>query len=424
MKIKQTITEKIFSNHCGKKVKAGDYIIADLDYVMAHDTTTAWAIDPFLEIAKKVFDKNKILIFFDHAYPSPSVPMAELQAKIRRFAQKQDLKIITDGVCHQVLAEKYVKPGDLILGADSHTPTSGALGAITVGVGSTDAAIAFATGKCWFKVPETIKIEINGKMPKNITAKDIILRIAKDLGPEGGRYKAIELTGEVIKKLDLPSRLTLTNMCAELGAKAAVIEPDQKTIDYLKTSKRLTKKILNNLEKLKSDLGSRYFKVMQYDISGLAPQIACPHEIDNVVAVKELEKKPIKVDQVFIGSCTNGRIEDLEIVYKIFKKNKVKDLTKNNILRTVITPASKKVFKEALKRGYVEYFNNIGAVVTSPGCGACLGRGGGVLADGEICVATTNRNFQGRMGSPKAQVYLASPATAAMTAIRGYIATP
>jgi 3-isopropylmalate/(R)-2-methylmalate dehydratase large subunit len=412
----QTITEKIFSNHSSKASSVGDYVIADLDLVMAHDTTCAWAIDPFLKIAKKVWDTNKIFIPFDHAYPCPSLSMAKLQSKIRKFAKEQGLEIITDGVCHQLLAERYIEPGQIILGADSHTPTGGALGAITVGVGSTDAAIAMATGKCWFKVPDTIKINISGKLQNGVYAKDIILKIAGDLGPEGGRYRAIEFGGDTVKKMDIPSRLTLTNMCAELGAKIAIVPPDQTTLDYITSNNRTTN---IDIHELQSDEDCNYLRVLEYSTSELTPQVAKPHDIDNVSPAEELEAKKIDVDQVFIGSCTNCRIEDLEVVYNIWQSKKAHPDT-----RVIITPASKKVFGEALERGYIKFFMEFGASITTPGCGACLGRQGGILAAGEVCVSTSNRNFQGRMGSPDAFIYLASPATAAASAVTGQITDP
>lgn len=411
----QTIAEKIFSKHAGKKVYAGDFVIAKLDLVMAHDTTCAWAIDPFHEIAKKVWDKKKIFIPFDHAFPAPNVQMAKLQAKIRAFAREQGIPITTDGVCHQILSERFINPGNLILGADSHTPTGGGLGALTIGAGSTDAAVAMATGTCWFKVPETIRIEISGKLKKGVFAKDVILSITKQFGPEGGNYRVLEYGGETVAKFNVSSRLTLTNMSAEMGAKAAIVPPDKQTELYLKENNR---KYTFNKE-LKSDNDAKYEKQIRIDISDLIPQIAMPPDIDNVVEVQKLEKKKINVDQVFIGSCTNCRIEDLDIVYSMWQKH---DL--NPQVRTILTPASKRVYLQALAKGYIKFFTQKNAIILSPGCGPCLGRHGGVLYDNEVCVSTSNRNFTGRMGSPKASIYLASPATAAASAITGYITDP
>ena len=332
----QTIAEKIFSQHVGKKVFAGEFIIAKLDLVMAHDTTCAWAIDPFYEIAKKVWDKKKIFIPFDHAFPAPNVQMAKLQAKIRKFANEQGIPITTDGVCHQIMSERFINPGNLILGADSHSPTGGGLGALTIGVGSTDATIAMATGTCWFRVPQTIRINVNGKLKKGVFSKDVILMIAKKFGPEGGNYRVLEYGGETVRNFSVPARLTLTNMSAEMGAKAAIIEPDVQTEKYLKENQR---PYIFDKKLLWSDSDAVYEKVMNFDVSDLTPQIAEPPDIDRVKTVQEVEKKKIKVDQVFIGSCTNCRIEDLDVVYKMFQKN---DLNPN--VRTIITPASKLYF--------------------------------------------------------------------------------
>lgn len=412
----QTLTEKIFSTHSGKTVHAGDFVVADLDLVMAHDTTCAWAIDPFYEIATKVWDNKKIFIPFDHAFPAPNIAMAKLQTKIRKFAEEQDIPITTDGVCHQLMSERLINPGGLVLGADSHTPTGGAIGALTIGVGSTDAAIAMATGKCWFKVPNTIRININGSLPKGVFSKDVILMVAKEFGPEGGNYRVLEYGGDVVRNFTIAARLTLTNMSAEMGAKTAIVEPDLHTTDYLVENRR---PFAFDEEVLRSDDDAVYEKVCNFDVTHTQPLIAKPPDIDNVVTVEEVEKENIKVDQVFIGSCTNCRIEDLDVVYAMWQGKKL-----NKKTRVIITPASAKVYIQAVKKGYVKFFTEMGAIVSSPGCGPCLGRHGGVLDDYEVCVSTSNRNFKGRMGSPKALIYLASPATAAASAITGYITDP
>ena len=412
----QTITEKIFSSHAGKKVYAGDFVLVNLDLVMAHDTTCAWALDPFYKIAKKVWNKKKIFIPFDHAFPAPNTEMAKLQSAIRKFADEQGIPVTTDGVCHQIMSERFINPGNLILGADSHSPTGGGLGALTIGVGSTDAAIAMASGKCWFKVPSTIRIEIYGKLPTGVYSKDVVLKVAKNVGTDGGNYKVLEYGGETVCSFDVPNRLTLTNMSAEMGAKAAIVEPDDNTEDYLEKNNR---KFKFNRKVLASDQNCRYEKVMRFDVSPLSPLIAKPPDIDNVVKVSEVEKEKVKLDQVFIGSCTNCRIEDLDVVHSIWKNQKL-----SAGLRVIVTPASKLVYLQALKKGYLEFFMKLGAVITNPGCGPCLGRHQGVLADGEVCLSTSNRNFTGRMGSPKALIYLASPATAAASAISGFITDP
>jgi 3-isopropylmalate/(R)-2-methylmalate dehydratase large subunit len=410
----QTLAEKIFSSHCGKKVRAGDFILADLDLVMAHDTTCAWALEPFYQIATRVFDPRKIFIPFDHAFPSPSVAMSKLQAEIRKFAEEQGIPISLDGVCHQVMSERLINPGNLILGADSHSPTGGGVGALTIGVGSTDAAIAMATGKAWFRVPQTIRVNITGGLPHGCYSKDVVLTVAKEMGPDGANYRVIEYGGETVERFNVPARLTLTNMSAEMGAKAAIVAPDERTRDYLKDNDRLIE-----FEELRSDADAHFEKVLHFEVSNLKPMIACPPDIDNDVPVEDVQAERVKVDQVFIGSCTNCRIEDLEVVYQMWKGKQLREG-----LRTIVTPASRKVYLQALQRGYIEEFVRLGAVVSSPGCGPCLGRAGGVLYDDEVCVSTSNRNFEGRMGSPKARIYLASPATAAASALTGYITDP
>jgi len=410
----QTIAEKIFSSHCGKKVHAGDFCLANLDRVMAHDTTCAWALEPFYQIAKKVWDPTRIVLPFDHAFPAPNVQMAKLQSEITKFAEEQGIPILYDGVCHQIMSERFTRPGELVLGADSHSPTGGGIGALTIGVGSTDAAIAMATGKSWFRVPATIRIEITGRLPHGCYAKDVVLMVAKDMGPDGGNYRVLEYAGEVVEGFNIPSRLTLTNMSAEMGAKTAIVAPDAHTKAYLKENDRDYE-----FEFIRSDPDAKYERVEKYSVNNLTPQIACPPDIDNVYPVSEIQAQKVKVNQVFIGSCTNCRIEDLEITAQIWRGRKLKPN-----LRAIITPASRKVWQQALDRGLLTFFNQMGAMITTPGCGPCLGRHGGVLYDNEVCVSTSNRNFEGRMGSPKAKIYLASPATAAATALTGTITDP
>ncbi len=409
----QTLAEKIFSNHSGgQKLHAGDFLLADLDYVMAHDTTCAWALEPFREIATRVFDPKKIIIPFDHAFPAPNVAMAKLQSEIRVFAEEQGIPIIFDGVCHQIMAESYTAPGMLVLGADSHSPTGGGIGCLEIGVGSTDAAIAMATGKCWFRVPQTIRIRIDGKLKPGVYAKDVILLCARELGPSGGNYRVLEYVGSTVESFGVPERLTLCNMSAELGCKTAIVPADDHTADYLKEMGRP-----QDFERLRSDPDAKFEREIRYTVDDLVPMIACPPDVDHDVPVTEVAGR--KIDQVFIGSCTNCRIEDLEIVHSIWKGKKVKPG-----MRAVVTPASRRVYEEALRRGYLEEFSRAGAMITSPGCGACLGRAGGVLFDKEVCISTSNRNFEGRMGSPLAEIYLASPATAAASALTGVITDP
>ncbi len=408
----QTLAQKILSAHAGRPLSVGDLAVVRVDYVLAHDTTCAWAIEPFHQIAKKVFDPKKIHIFFDHAYPAPSVQAAQLQTKIRKFAQEQGIPIITDGVCHQVMSERFLYPNTLLAGADSHTPTGGGTGALCMGFGSTDAAVAMATGKIWTRVPGTIRINLEGKLPGGVYPKDVILSIAKDLSAEGANYKVVEFGGSAIAQFDVPSRMTLTNMCAEIGAKTGIVPADRRTEEYLRRQGRY-----RPFERTASDPNAEFEQTLTYDVSKIEPTVACPPDIDRDVPVSAVAGTPIT--QVFLGSCTNCRIEDLEVAYNILKGRKI---AKN--LKFIITPASRQVFEQALERGLLAEFSRMGAIITSPGCGACLGRHMGVLDDDDVCVSTSNRNFTGRMGSPKAKIYLASPATAAASAIEGKLADP
>jgi 3-isopropylmalate/(R)-2-methylmalate dehydratase large subunit len=408
----ETLAQKILSAHAGRKLGIGELAIVKADYVLSHDTTTAWAIDPFRQIAKKVFDPKKIFIFFDHIYPAPSTQAAQLHTKIREFAHEQGIAIHTDGVCHQLMAERYLMPNTLLVGADSHTPTGGGMGAFCSGFGSTDAAVAMATGKVWMQVPETIRITLEGAPKQGVYAKDVILSIAKELSSEGAVYRAVEFCGSAVDKMDVPSRLTLCNMCAEIGAKTGMVPADDRTAEYLKSQGRSAP-----FARMRSDGGAEFADEFTYDISKMEPTIACPPDIDRDVPVASVAGTPIT--QVFLGSCTNCRIEDLEIAYKIIRGKKVP-----SDIKFIVTPASRQVYEQALRAGYLEEFSKAGAIITSPGCGACLGRHMGVLDDNDVCVSTSNRNFTGRMGSPKAKIYLASPATAAASALEGKIADP
>lgn len=408
----QTLVQKILSAHAGRKLAVGEMAVVPVDYVLAHDTTTAWAIEPFGQIAEKVFDPSKIFIFFDHAFPAPSTQFAEMHRKIERFCKQQGIKIHYDGVCHQVMAEKYSYPNTFLLGADSHSPTGGAIGALCCGFGSTDAAVGMATGKIWVKVPGTIRINLEGKLSPGSYPKDVILSIAKKLSSEGASYKVVEFGGSAIADFDVPARLTLCNMCAEIGAKAGIVPADAQTKKYLEQHNRHLP-----FEELRSDDDADFEQVLEFDISKVEPTIACPPDIDNDVPVSQVEGTPIT--QVFLGSCTNCRIEDLLVAYRIMKGKKVKEGVK-----FIVTPASREVYETALVNGLLLEFSKMGATIAPPGCGACLGRHMGVLGDDDVCVSTSNRNFTGRMGSPKAKIYLASPATAAASALEGKIADP
>jgi len=404
-----TLTEKILARASNKrKVEPGEIIVVKVDIAMSHDSTTPLAINPFYKITDKVFNEKKIVIFFDHVVPPPNIDASILHQKIRKFISEQNLiNVHCEGICHQILAEKYVKPGYIVIGADSHTCTLGALGAFATGVGSTDIAAIYATGKCWLRVPETYRINILGKLPKGVYAKDIILNIIGKIRADGAIYKSIEFHGNIVKEFSISSRLTLTNMVIEMGAMNGIIEADEKTLEFTGNSGIL----------MKSDDDAEYEEIFTFDISRLEPQIACPHNVDNVKDISEVEG--LEVDQIFIGTCTNGRVEDIGVATKILSKGRV-----NKNVRLIITPASNKVYLECIRLGYIEKLIKSGAIVTNPGCGPCLGRHEGVLGPGEICISTGNRNFMGRMGSPDAKIYLASPATAAASALEGRITDP
>ncbi|NLF89614.1 3-isopropylmalate dehydratase large subunit [Candidatus Bathyarchaeota archaeon] len=410
------ITEKILAKASGKKVvHPGEIIDANLDMVMIHDLTGPLAVEAFKKIGTpKVWDSKKVVVILDHQVPAESVKAAELHKTMREFAKTQNLKIYDvgrGGICHQVMPEQgHVKPGDVIIGADSHTCTYGAFGAFATGVGSTEAAAAMATGKIWFKVPSTIKIEVKGKFKKYITPKDLILNIIGTLSVDGAIYKAAEFAGPTIKAMTTAGRMTLCNMAVEFGAKNGIIAPDETTTEFL--AGRIDK--MPDTKALQSDKDAQYERTVEFDVAKLEPQIACPSSVDNVKPVSEIGDVPI--EQAFIGSCTNGRLEDLRIAAQVMKGKKVKDG-----VRALVIPASQEVWKQANDEGLLQLFTEAGAIVCGSACGPCLGGHIGLLAAGESCVATSNRNFIGRMGSTQAKVYLASPATVAASAIAGKI---
>jgi 3-isopropylmalate/(R)-2-methylmalate dehydratase large subunit len=413
-----TITEKILAKHCGKdKVVPGDLIDAELDIVLCHDVTTTPAID-MLEKNKmdKVFDPDKVVVAPDHFVPNKDIKSADMVKRIRVWAKKHKIKNFYDigrhGVCHALLPEQgFVKPGITIICGDSHTCTHGAFGAFSTGVGSTDLAAALATGKLWFKVPETMLFKVNGKLPKGVYSKDVILHIITMIGVDGALYKAMEFSGSTIDDMSMEARMTLCNMAIEAGGKSGIIAPDKKTIDYVK--QRTDEKF----ETFFSDDDADYSDVIDIDASKLEPIVAFPSLPSNGKPVTKA--KGIKIDQAYLGSCTNGRIEDLRIAAEILKGKSVAEGT-----RMIVVPATTDIWKQANKEGLLDIFMKAGATVSTPTCGACLGGHMGVLAEGETCISTTNRNFVGRMGSPKSKVYLASPATVAASAIKGEISDP
>ena len=413
-----TITEKILARHSNrKKVVPGEFILADVDLALGNDITAPTAIEEFEKAGgKKVFDPEKIVLVPDHFSPAKDLESARLAKRLKLFAQKHKIAHYYElgrmGIEHALIPEEgLVLPGDLAVGADSHTCTYGALGAFSAGIGSTDLAAAFITGKCWFKVPETIKLVYYGKLPKWVSGKDIILHTIGDIGVDGAHYKAMEFTGEAIKNLAMDSRLTMCNMAIEAGAKNGIIEADEITLKYLKIQNSKFK-IQNSW---KSDPGAKYSEIREYDVSKIEPQVAFPPLPSNSKPISKAGK--ILIDQVVIGSCTNGRISDLRTAASIMKGKKVK-------VRTIIIPATQKIYLQALKEGLIETFIKADCVVSTPTCGPCLGGHMGVLAEDEVCISTTNRNFVGRMGSPKSKVYLSNPAVAAASAIKGRIAGP
>ena len=411
----KTIAEKILSNHSGRDLKAGDFALCKIDFAFGQDGTSSIIIDRVRELGLSVL-KTDFCMVIDHSAPSPSEGVSRVHKKMRGFSAdfKTALFDIGCGVCHQVIPESgRILPGDLVFGADSHTCTYGALGAFSTGVGSTDLAIALATGKNWLKVPETIKIVIKGKAPKGITAKDIILHIITDIKADGATYKAVEFYGPVIDKLNMDGRFTMCNMVVEMGAKAGFMPADKITAEWLGPRIKGKRKMIP----VAADKNALYSRILEYDISGLKPQVSRPHSVDSAVEAGSL--KEIKINEAFIGTCTNGRIEDLKLAAKILRSKKV-----SSQVRFIIAPSSREIFQEALNLGLVEAFIKAGAVIVSPGCGPCVGTHNGIPADGEVVISTANRNFKGRMGNPSAFIYLASPATVAASAITGKITDP
>ncbi len=410
----KTITEKIFSEHLGRDVKSGEMVIAEVDVAMLQDGTGPLAIGEFDNLKFDEVRVDKAVIFIDHASPSPRKELSNFHIMLRNFSKNHDVILhdVGDGVCHQLLAENYVKPGDIVVGADSHTCTVGALSAFATGMGSTDVAIIFGLGKTWFKVPETIRFILSGKMPHGVFAKDLILHIIGMIGVDGATYKAMEFDGELVSDMSQDARFTLTNMAVEAGAKTGLIPTDERTKEFLRKNGRE-----NDYRKIRSDEDANFERVYEIDVSSLEPMVSLPHNVDNVKPVGEVEG--VKIDQVYIGTCTNGRMEDLRIAAEILKGRR-----KDPTVRLIVSPASRKIYMEALKEGLIEIFLESGAVVLPPGCGPCVGIHQGILGDGEKVLSTQNRNFKGRMGNPNAEIFLASPATAAASAVNGRITDP
>lgn len=411
----KTIIEKIIGRNTDKSVSAGDIVTVNVDRVMIHDIFIPFVASKFEEMGfKKLWDPDKVVLIYDHLVPASQVDDTRHFKIGNEFVKKYGMKNIhrSDGICHQLMTEAgYVKPGNVVFGTDSHTTTYGCVGAFSSGIGYTEMASILGTGTMWVRVPETIKIEINGELPENVASKDIILRLIGDLGADGATYKALEFTGDTVANMTVASRMTIANMAIEAGAKSALFTPDEKTAQYCQIE--LTEKETS----LVGDEDAHYIKTIKYNAKDLVPVMACPSQVDKIEDVSKLEGT--EIDQVFIGSCTNGRLEDLHTAAKILKGKKVAPFVK-----LIVTPASRKIYIEAVEDGTMKILSEAGAIITHPGCGLCCGRAGGILTDGERVVATNNRNFLGRMGTSKVEIYLASPKTAATCAINGKITVP
>lgn len=407
-----TMIEKIIEHNVGREVNPGDIVTVDVDYVMLDDIMMPFIVSKFKEMGfSKVWDPEKVVIICDHLVPASQVDDTRAYHISCDFAAEQGIKNLhrSDGICHQLMTEAgYVKPGHVVFGTDSHTTTYGCVGAFSSGIGYTEMASILGTGKLWIRVPSTINVNITGKLPDNVMAKDVILKVIGDLTAAGATYKALEFTGDTVENMSVASRMSMTNMAIEAGAKCGLFAPDEKTAEYCGIE-------LDDFQKeLKSDSDAVYERVINYRAEDMVPVMAVPSNVDHCVPISEL--KDIKVDQVFLGSCTNGRLEDLMAAAEILKGKKIAPY-----VRFIVTPASRKVYMEALKNGTLKTLIEAGADVTHPSCGLCCGRTGGILTDDEVVVATNNRNFLGRMGSSKVKIYLASPKSAAASALAGKI---
>jgi 3-isopropylmalate/(R)-2-methylmalate dehydratase large subunit len=410
-----TYVEKIFSRGCRREIRAGEVVMSPVDAAMIHDITGPLAIQKFREMGgSRVFDPGKVIMLFDHQVPADSIPAAQNHIFMRMFAEEQGIRNldINEGICHQVVEERGLAvPGEIVVGADSHTCMYGATGAFATGIGSTDMGFVLKFGALYFRVPETIRVEVSGSFPARVGPKDLILSIAGDIGADGATYRALEFTGETMGRMDMAGRMTCCNMAVEMGAKAGIVPPDRTTWEYLKGRRKLES------FSLAGDPDATYLGERSYDVSDLPPQVAVPPNVDQVVDVGEVAGT--RVDQVFIGSCTNGRFEDLKEVADVMGDRKF-----SKDLRVIIIPASRAEYLKALRAGFIERFVDAGGLVEAPCCGPCMGGAFGLLGPGEVSLSTSNRNFRGRQGSADAKVYLASPATAAATAITGKITDP
>ena len=408
-----TMIEKVVSRNVGKAVKPGDIVTVSVDRVMLDDIMMPFIVDKFREMGfRDVWDPDKVVLIYDHLVPATQVDDTRHYHVSDDFADEQGLPHVhrSDGICHQLMTEAgYVKPGDVVFGTDSHTVTYGCVGAFSTGIGYTEMAGILGTGELWIRVPETIRININGTLPSNVTSKDIILTIIGKLRADGATYMALELAGDVVDGMSVASRMTIANMSVECGAKCCLFAPDEKTAEYCGVE------LTDELRELRADSDASYAMTLELRAEDFVPVVACPSQVDAVKPAAEAAGT--RIDQVFIGSCTNGRLEDLMLAAEVLKGRKVAPYVK-----LIVTPASRKVYLEALRNGTIDILAKGGAMITHPSCGLCCGRAGGILSDGERVVATNNRNFLGRMGTSKVEIYLASPATAAESAVQGEIA--
>jgi len=411
----KTFSEKILGLKAGKEVHAGEVVTVSPDYILSHDNSAA-IFKEFKKLGiRNVKCPQKLVIILDHVVPASSEQYALNHKTIREFVAEQKIQNFFDisfGICHQVFSENgFALPGKLILGADSHTTSYGAFGAFAAGIGRSEVASLWATDEIWLRVPETVKIEIEGKLPSGVFAKDVILKIIGEEGADRANYRAVEFTGNAVKEFSLASRLVLANMAAEIGAKNGYFEPDEKILQWLKERAR------EKFEVITSDPDATFEAVLKYDISSLEPQVACPHTVDNVKPVSEVEGE--EFHQAVIGTCTNGRFEDLEVAARVLKGKRI-----HPKVRVLVIPASRQEYLLALKKGILEILVGAGCMILNPGCGPCLGAHQGILAPGEVALSTANRNFRGRMGSREARIFLASPATVAASSIEGKITDP
>jgi len=410
-----TISEKILSEKVGNKVKAGQIVVADLDLMMFHDGTFHLVTEAWNKIRNgKVENPENVVMMIDHSAPAPTAGAANLHSKLRGFAREHGIKYYDsgEGICHQLVPERgHVVPGDLVVGADSHTVTYGGINAFSTGVGATDLAAALHTGKLWFKVPETIRINLTGSFPEGVFSKDLILWLAGELTADGATYKTLEFGGEGLETMSIPARFTVSNMAIELGGKAGIMEPDQMALDWVE------KHSDKEPNPVKPDSDANYDQVLDVDLSQLVPMSAAPHAVDNVSEVTDLEST--EIDQAFIGTCTNGRLEDLEEAAKIAEGHEVAEG-----VRLIVAAASRDIYRKASQEGYLDTLVGAGAAVIAPGCGPCLGTHNGIPGDDETVISTANRNFKGRMGNESAGIYLGSPATVMASAIEGKITDP